>query len=210
LLHLTSPPLDYRERPNNHKRIKKRNKDRPKRPLSAYNIFFQEERQRILAELPDKPASVVGDSAETNPVGEVAALGNNGDEQVQAESGAVDVAKDAAANNETKDVVVEKENDANEETRGAIEEGAGAEGVDAIPVDDETKAKISAGDAEIAALASGYHKPRAAAKRPHGKIGFESLARTIGSRWKALEPKEVEYYKEKATTDMARYKAESK
>lgn len=45
-------------------------------------------------------------------------------------------------------------------------------------------------------------------KSPHGKIGFESLAKMIGQRWQDLPPKEVNYYKEKAKTDMDRYKTE--
>jgi hypothetical protein len=45
-------------------------------------------------------------------------------------------------------------------------------------------------------------------KRPHGKIGFESLAKAIGKRWQSLTPDELSVYKGKAQEDMQRYKAE--
>jgi ABC-type transporter MlaC component len=45
-------------------------------------------------------------------------------------------------------------------------------------------------------------------KRPHGKIGFESLAKVIGKRWQDLEPEQVEHYKKEAEVDMKRYKQE--
>lgn len=101
--------------------VRRKPKDRPKRPLSAYNIFFKEERARILSEIPGETTAEEGE--ESN--------------------------KDAAA-----------------------AEGGGS------------KRK----------------------KSPHGKIGFESLAKAIGQRWKSLEPEKAEYYKEKAAEDMARYK----
>ena len=37
---------------------KQQNKDKPRRALSAYNIFFKEERNRILADIPDSEAKV--------------------------------------------------------------------------------------------------------------------------------------------------------
>ncbi len=94
---------------------KKRKSDtegKPKRPLSAYNIFFKEERNRILANIPDT-------------------------------------------------------------------------------------------DAKETATVSRKRK-----KRPHGKIGFECLAKVIGQRWQALHNDERDLYKEKAQQDMQRYKAE--
>jgi hypothetical protein len=45
-------------------------------------------------------------------------------------------------------------------------------------------------------------------KRPHGKIGFESLAKVIGQRWQDLDPEQVEHYKKEAEVDMKRYKQE--
>ncbi|KAL3927145.1 MAG: hypothetical protein SGBAC_013200, partial [Bacillariaceae sp.] len=83
------------------KKTRKKPKDRPKRPLSAYNIFFKEERARIL------------------------------------------------------------------------EEVAASKGED-----------------------------------PQGKIGFQNLAKLIGKRWQELPANEMIYYKEKANTDMVRYKEE--
>ncbi|KAL7559942.1 hypothetical protein ACA910_008264 [Epithemia clementina (nom. ined.)] len=42
----------------------------------------------------------------------------------------------------------------------------------------------------------------------NGKIGFENLAKIIGGKWQDLQPREVEYYKSKASADMDRYKKE--
>jgi hypothetical protein len=96
------------------KKIRKKPKDKPKRPLSAYNIFFKEERHRILEEIPES------------------------------------------------------------DTNKTDEKGGG----------------------------------RIRKKRPHGKIGFESLAKAIGQRWQDLGPEQVKYYKGKAQEDMQRYKKE--
>jgi len=101
------------------KKSRKKPKDRPKRPLSAYNIFFKEERQRILSKIPDSDVKEEGDG------------------------------KTAGAKNKQ-----------------------------------SLKRK----------------------KSPHGKIGFENLAKVIGQRWQDLKPDEVQYYKEKAEADMDRYK----
>ena len=88
---------------------RKQPKDKPKRPLSAYNIFFKEERARLLSKAPTD--------------------GSDGGESSQKRTAS-------------------------------------------------------------------------------GKIGFENLAKIIGGKWQDLQPREVEYYKTKASADMERYKKE--
>jgi hypothetical protein len=110
----------------------KKPKNKPKRPLSAYNIFFRDERANILAGIPDKD---------------------------------------------------EDDNEDNEDDENN-EDGDGL---------DETKKK-----------SSGKKRKRP----PHGKIGFESLAKIVGQRWKELKPDELAKYKKLADVDMVRYRAE--
>lgn len=116
----------------------KKPKNKPKRPLSAYNIFFKDERAKILSGIPDKP--------EEEDEGE-----DDGEKAVKKEDG---------------------------------EEGGSEEG--------EKK------------KASGKKRKRV----PHGKIGFESLAKIVGQRWKELPPEELEHYKKRAEEDMKRYRKE--
>ncbi len=97
------------------KKRRKKPKDRPKRPLSAYNLFFKDEREKILKQIP----------------------GNEG---------------------------AEEENE-----------------------------KITW---------PGKKRP------PHGKISFEELAKTIGTRWKSLDEEVLTHYKKKAEEDLERYAGE--
>mmetsp|Transcript_4077 Transcript_4077/g.5339 ORF Transcript_4077/g.5339 Transcript_4077/m.5339 type:complete len:368 (-) Transcript_4077:217-1320(-) len=108
------------------KTVRKKHKDKPKRPLSAYNIFFKEERKRILESIPSK--------------------GEEGD-----------------------DASKEEESEEN------------------VEIDEKT----------------GKKKRK---KTPHGKIGFENLAKIIGQRWQELKEDKIAYYKDLAAQDMKRYK----
>jgi hypothetical protein len=116
----------------------KKPKNKPKRPLSAYNIFFKDERAYILSGIPDKAD--------------------------------------------------DDEDDEDEDDKKTDEDGAdGEEGE------------------------NGEKKKTAGKKRkriPHGKIGFESLAKIVGQRWKELAGDELDKYKKLAEDDMKRYRKE--
>jgi HMG (high mobility group) box len=120
----------------------KKPKNKPKRPLSAYNLFFKDERAKILSNIPDKPEE-----------DEEGASGEDGEKAIKKEEG---------------------------EDGGAAEEG------------------------EKKKPASGKKRKRV----PHGKIGFESLAKIVGQRWKELPPEDLEQYKKRAEEDMKRYRKE--
>jgi len=125
---------------------KKKVKGKPKRPLSAYNLFFKEERERILKSIPGSGQKKM----------------TRGNEDGKGERKSED-------NGDYMD-------DNCHEKRG-----------DAKDFD---------------------QKDKNGKKIPHGKIGFENLAKLIGKRWQDLEPEKVAKYKKLADKDMRRYKEE--
>ena len=104
------------------KNVRKKHKDKPKRPLSAYNLFFKDERKKILESIPAK-------------------------------------------NEDGEDIEEKPDEEGDEDDKG-----------------------------------------RKRKKAPHGKIGFENLAKIIGQRWQKLESDRIEHYKKLAAKDMKRYK----
>lgn len=116
------------------KSVQRKPKDHPKRPLSAYNIFFKEERARMIS-------AISAESVDTASADE--------DKSKEDKKGATGKRKRASSKNS--------------------ETGLPSK---------------------------------------NGKIGFESLAKTIGRRWKLLDTGRHEYYKSAAAEEMVRYRKE--
>lgn len=127
-------------------------KGKPKRPLSAYNFFFREERSRILDSLPK------GDRRKKK---RKKSDGGNDEEGGQ------------------KNITVKNE-----------------------PSDDDGNAGTGDGEKDYDQVGDDGKKI------PHGKIGFENLAKLIGKRWQELDAAGMERYKSMADQDMTRYKKE--
>jgi len=128
--------------------------NKPKRPLSAYNLFFKEERANILA--------------------------------------SIDAAK---KEKEAKDA---KDGEKDDELQ---------EGDETVKPDDNGTNDQEDGE-EVQQNGNKKKKRRNKKKTPHGKISFETLAKTIGKRWAELDEQELARFKSMALEDMKRYKDE--
>ena len=110
-----------------------------------------------------------------------AALAAEGKEEVKKEEGAKD-SDDAKAEEKVKKEGDDEDAKAEEKVK---EEG----GEDAKPKEE------------------GVEKKEGASKS-NNKLGFESLARAIGARWRALSKEELKVYQDRAATESERYKVE--
>ena len=161
----------------------------PRRPLSAYNFFFGEERERVLASIPD-------------PDGE----GDEKKEKVMDE-------KESNDKDETK---IETSENTAATTSNPGSKPKDGESVtderDEIKKDDEKEAaeKMNSNTKRLLALRESQSNTRRPHRKTHGKIGFKALAKLIGERWRALSPDKKEYYVGLAETDLARYKEQMK
>ena len=132
--------------------------DAPRRPLSAYNFFFIDERERLLKAMKKRDEKKAAD-------------------------------RDAA------------DKDDDEKKDGEKQEEDPLKDVDL----DDSDFVSSTYDELMTLRLNNKEKPRPH-RKTHGKIGFQTLAKLIATRWKALAEGRREHYKSLAAIDMDRYK----
>jgi len=148
----------------------------PRRPLSAYNLFFSEERERILKEIEEKEKGK--DTATTS------------------ETSGVDGETTTNNTDEKREKPVDGENKPQEATTEAATE--------ATATIDE-KEERSKPKALLRPMVPSDNKRRKH-RKTHGKISFQLLAQKVGQRWKALSLERRKYYQDLAQEDMKRQK----
>jgi hypothetical protein len=152
--------------------------DAPRKPLSAYNFFFSEERVRILDSIPE-PNQGDDDDAD--------------DRKLRAEEESDDSDASEGKVGEPKD-------------DDRLDGGSGCATDNETSMKSELEDDIEFGP--ILEKYSKKRKVKRSHSKTHGKINFTVLSRRVGDRWSGLPTVQRQYYKRLAAADSRRYKRE--
>ena len=177
------------------KKKKKRSKiadHEPRRPLSAYNFYFSEERELVIALLsaPEAEAEAAdeeNDGKESKPCGSNDAASDDSSTSTlistdTATATAISKPDEAAVPQDTE----------YDERDSAIHQLQQLLSTRKIPHDEmeELKKKINANTKRILDTHIEGDRVKKSHKRMHGKITFQKLARIIGQRWRTISDAE--------------------
>ena len=164
--------------------------DAPRKPLSAYNFFFSDERVRILDSIPDPstgeihiPSIDITPSDYKNPDGPGPATVSDKSEKTESISS---VSSDNGSSDKG------SESDKSDESID-LEKSASEDDIQFAP---------------ILQKYSNKKKTKRSHSKTHGKIDFTVLSRRVGDRWRNLSKRERSYYQRLAAADSRRYKRE--
>jgi len=175
--------VDSDDEDHKSKRRKKAKKpsDMPRRALSAYNIFFSEQRELVLGEIASKEKAQ-----------KLKEEGKDEDEIARI------LAEDAKRKEESKQKAA----------AGGGDDEDGGENEDAANAEDDAGGEGGEDGEEPKVMNRTFFPTRAkrAHRKVHGKIGLVSLAREVSARWKALSDAERRVYQDLAEKDRERHK----